>query len=178
MLRKKKFTGCWATFEFLDDLCGAILKLREQGFTKITTHSPCPRHEIDHSLGDPQSRVPFFTLVCALVGAMTAYTMTNWMTVDWVLPVSSKPLTTIIPYTVIAFELAVLFGAYGTMLGMLFLIAKQNMGLSLPQSLAYKNYNRFMVDRFGLVVSCDAEQVSSVLQVLQEYHAEEKYSEK
>ncbi|MBL0691289.1 MAG: DUF3341 domain-containing protein [SAR324 cluster bacterium] len=174
---KKKFSGYWATFEFLDDLCGAIKELRSSGYKEITTHSPCPRHEIDHSLGDPQSRVPFFTLIFGMVGTVTAYTMANWMSVDWVLPVSSKPLVTFIPYTVIAFELTVLMGAYGTIVGMLFLIYKGTRAKTFPISKEYKEYNRFLNDRFGLVVSCDKGDFTKVEMLLKKYSAEEVYNE-
>ncbi len=65
---KTKFAGVWATFEYLDDTCAAIKELKNAGFDQITTHTPCARHEIDHALGNPQSRVPFATLAGAFVG--------------------------------------------------------------------------------------------------------------
>ena len=65
---KKKFSGVWATFEYLDDTCEAIKELKNENFNHITTHTPCPRHEIDHALGDPQSRVPFVTVIGSLIG--------------------------------------------------------------------------------------------------------------
>ena len=65
---RTNFSGAWATFEYLDDTCAAIKELRSAGFSQITTHTPCARHEIDHALGNPQSRVPFATLAGAFVG--------------------------------------------------------------------------------------------------------------
>ena len=79
---KKNFSGAWATFEFLDDTCDAIKELRGAGFSKITTHTPCPRHEIDHALGNPQSRVPFATLAGAVVGFCLAILIMTKMALD------------------------------------------------------------------------------------------------
>ena len=62
----KKFCGVWATFQYLDDFCNAIKELRNQDKKKITTYSPCPRHEIFDALGNPVSRVPFFTLAMGM----------------------------------------------------------------------------------------------------------------
>lgn len=171
----KKFSGCWATFEYLDDFCDAIKELRLQGFAEITTLAPCPRHEIDIALGEPQSRVPFFTLLCGALGVITAYSMTSWMSVNWPLPVSSKPLISLIPYTVIAFELMVLLGAYGTMFGVLLLILNATRKLAFPKSLEYKNYNRFTNDRFGLVVR--SQNIESIKKILADHLAEEIHEE-
>ena len=87
-----KFSGAWATFAYLDDTCAAIKELKNEGFDKITTHTPCPRHEIDHALGNPQSRVPFATLAGAFVGFGLAVLIMTKMALDWILPVSGKPI--------------------------------------------------------------------------------------
>ena len=174
----KNFKGNWATFEYLDDFCSAIQRIRQSGYEDVSTLSPCPRHEIDHALGEPQSRVPFFTLIFGLIGMTTAYVLTSWITLDWVLPVSSKPLVSIPPFTVIAFELTVLSGAYGTMIGVVLLIAFDTLRKSFPRSEAYKNYGRFTLDRFGLVVRCKtAEDQKKIEAILKNSLAEEIHHE-
>ena len=92
---KIKFTGAWAAFEFLDDTCAAIKELKTAGFDQITTHAPCPRHEIDHALGNPQSRVPFATLAGAFLGFGLAVLIITKMALDWILPVSGKPIVSV-----------------------------------------------------------------------------------
>jgi hypothetical protein len=47
-------------FEYLDDFCNAIKSIKNEGYENLTTHSPCPRHEISYALNEKQSRVPFF----------------------------------------------------------------------------------------------------------------------
>ena len=175
---KKKFEGFWATYEFLDDLCDAVKDLRQNGFKNITTLSPCPRHEIDEALGNPQSRVPFITLFFGLCGVSLGYFLPSLMTVDWILPVSAKALIAIPPFTVPAFELTVLFSAYGTVIGMIILAKLEKSRKSFPKSEIYKKYDRFMDDRFGLIIRCDTNKFDKVKQILKTHHAEEIYSEK
>ena len=46
-----KFTGVWAIFEYLDETTETIEQVRKQG-VQPTVLMPCPRHEIDHALGE------------------------------------------------------------------------------------------------------------------------------
>lgn len=173
----KQYTGVWATFEYLDDCCNAIEELRKDGHEKLTTHSPCPRHEIDHALGDPQSRVPFFTLVGGLTGFVTAFLIISWMTLQWILPVSGKPLVSLPPTIVIGFEMTVLFGAFATMFGVVLLILKDTFSLAFPKSDAYKQYPRFTRDRFGIIVRCDQKKFEAVKGTMNKFQAEEVHDE-
>ena len=176
-MRRKKFCGFWASFQYLDDLCDAIYELREGNFKELTTLSPCPRHEILEALGDPQSRVPFFTLAFGFCGVVIAYTMASWMSLDWVLPVSGKPIISVPPFTIIAFELMVLLGAYGTMIGITTLAIRETRKNPFPRDKNYREYNRFTHDRFGLVVRCTSEELESVKKILDKYQPEEIHSE-
>lgn len=173
----KTFSGVWATFEYLDDMCDAIKDLRGNGHKELTTHSPCPRHEIDHALHSKESRVPFFTLVAALLGFSIAILFLTWATLDWVLPVSSKDIVSAPPFIVIGFELTVLFGAYGTMFGTVLLIVMDTLKSPTPKSNKYKNYNRFTNDRFGIVVPCNSGDQNNVEEIMKKYQAEEVNSE-
>ena len=174
---KKEFCGFWASFQYLDDFCNSIKDLRKKEYKKITTYSPCPRHEIIDALGNPQSRVPFFTLFFGVLGVCTAYTLASWMSIDWVLPVSNKPTISIPPFTIIAFELMVLLGAYGSMIGVVFLSIRETRKYSFPSSKKFKEYNRFSGDRFGLVVRCEKKDFATVKKIIQNYKPEELHNE-
>jgi len=169
----KNFTGVWATFEYLDDMCHSIKELKSMGYEKITTHTPCPRHEIDHALGNPQSRVPFFTLFGAFCGFGVAILLVITMTLDWIIPVSGKPIVSVPIMGPIAFELTVITSIYFTVLGMVLLIIKDTKKHTFPTSDTYKNYNRFMNDRFGVIVPCSQEEVGNVEKIFNKFQAEE-----
>ena len=170
---RKNFSGTWATFEYLDDMCAAIGELKSGGFHRITTHAPCPRHEIDHALGNPQSRVPFFTLAGSLLGFGAAVLIITQMAFDWVLPVSGKPILSVPNMVLIAFVFAILTAVYFTIGGISLLILRDTLKHPVPQSSRYRDYDRFMRDRFGIVVPCENNQLETVENILKKHQAEE-----
>lgn len=174
---KQKFCGVWATYEFLDDTCETIKELKSSGFDRITTHAPCPRHEIDHALGDPQSRVPFFTLFGAFCGCGLAILIIYQMTLNWILPVSGKPVISIPIMVPIAFELSVLLSIFFTAGAIVLFIVRDTLRHPGPLSQKYKEYDRFMRDRFGIVVACEADQLSAIESIMKKNQAEEVNSE-
>lgn len=173
----KEFTGVWGTFEYLDDTCHAIKELRKAGYQKLTTHTPCPRHEIDHALGDPQSRVPFFSLVGMFVGFTLALTIMTYMSLDWILPVSGKPVVSYPIMGPVLFELSVLMTIYFTVFGMVGLILRDTFRHAKPVSKRYVEYDRFMRDRFGIVVPCTAHDYEKVEAIFNKFQAEEVHRE-
>jgi len=170
---KTKFSGAWAAFEFLDDTCAAIRDLRAAGFDQITTHTPCPRHEIEHALGNPQSRVPFATLAGAIVGFGLAVLIITKMALDWILPLSGKPIVSIPIMGPIAFELAVIMSIYFTIAAMFLMIVYDTRRHPVPKNRKYREYNRFMRDRFGIVVVCGNDDLDKIENILQTNGAEE-----
>jgi len=173
----KEFSGIWGTFEYLDDMCHVIEDLRKAGYQKLTTHTPCPRHEIDHALGDPQSRVPWFTLLGMFMGSTLAVTIMVGMSLDWVLPVSGKPVVSVPIMGPVFFELSVLTAVWVTMFGTLGLILRDTFLTPRPMSKRYKEYDRFLRDRFGVVVPCSNHDYEKVEAIFNKYQAEEVHRE-
>ena len=169
-----KFSGVWASFENLDETTEAIEKIREQG-KQPQVISPCPRHEIEHALGEPQTRLPFISLLFGGLGCLTGYSFPAWTASDWVLPVSGKPVVSIPPFTIIGFELTILFTAIFTLAGMISLIVIDSFRHPLPKSA--KKYVRFQRDRFGVVVPCDPSQTKDFEELLKAHGAEEVHVE-
>ena len=170
---RTKFLGAWAAFEYLDDTCAAIKELKNAGFSKITTHTPCPRHEIDHALGNPQSKVPFATLAGAFVGFGLAVLIITKMALDWILPMSAKAIVSVPNMGPIVFELAVLVAIYFTMGAMFLMILWDTRKHPVPKSPKYKTYDRFMRDRFGIVVACGNDDLEKVENIFKKNGAEE-----
>ncbi len=175
---KKKFIGVWATFAFLDDTCDSITSLRKANFKGITTHSPFPQHEIEEALGNPQSRVPFFSLIGGLKGCFFATFLICMATLDWILPVSEKSIISIPSSIPIIFEATVIMAVEATVIGMLLLIYRSHKKHLFPTSKTYRDYTRFMRDRFGVVVPCKEEEIKDIQAIFQSYQAEEIYCEK
>ncbi len=145
----------------------AVRRLQQRGFGDLETYSPVPSHELDHAVDPKPSRVRIYTLVGGLLGVVTGYAMTIWMAYDWELPVGGKPFASIPPYTIIAFELTILFGGLLTALG-LFRVGR------LPHYKLDPTYSaRFSAEDFGVTVGCKERDVSEIDSLLREHGATE-----
>ena len=169
----KKNIGVWATFAFLDETCAAIKALKKEGIVKITTHSPCARDEITDALGNPQSGVATAAAGGAVIGLGLAVFVIIKSFLDWILPVSGKPIISYPVIVPVAFELSVLMSIFFSIAAMVILIIRDTRRHSLPKSPEYKSYNRFLRDRFGIVVSCDPDKFDSIVAILKDHNAEE-----
>ena len=170
-----KFKGVWGTFEYLDETTQTIQKIRNEG-VQPTVISPCPRHEIDHALGNPSTILPWIALCFGALGCFIGYSLPAWTASDWVLPVSGKPIVAIPPFTVIGFELTILFTAIHTLAGIAFLGIIDSFRFPIPRGA--KRYPRFQRDRFGIVIRCDEDKLEKFETIMKDNGAEEVHVEK
>ena len=82
----------------------------------IETRAPHPVLPAEELLGMKPSNVRVFALIGGLTGAATGYLFPSLTALDWILPVGNKPIVGIPPFTIIAFELMVLFGGLSAFL--------------------------------------------------------------
>jgi hypothetical protein len=143
-------------FEYPDDVAQVARKLRDRGFTDLETYSPAPFSEVDDALDEKPSGVRLFTLIGGLTGVITGYALTLWMANDWQIMVGGKPFSSIPPYTIIAFELTILFGGLMTALG---LFVKGRLP-NFKRDAVYSE--RFSAEEFGVAVRCPDRDVGEV----------------
>ena len=141
-------------------------KLQGRGFDDLEIYSPAPFPELDDALDAKPSRVRLFTLIGGLVGVTFGYWVQIWMANDWKLVIGGKPFTSVVPYTIIGFELTILFGGLMTALG-LFIVGK------LGRKLDKEYHPRFSAEDFGLVVKCQGRDVAEVESLLRGHDATE-----
>ena len=156
-------------FAHVDTTVKALEELRAQGYQDLEVYMPAPMHEIEDVMerGRPVSRVRLFTLIGALTGTASGFTLTIWSAMQWGLVTGGKPIASIPPFVVIAFELTILFGGLATALG-LFLLGR------LPRFRPSAAYDpRFSNDRFGVAVQCPPGRGASVGEILRGAGAEE-----
>ncbi len=152
--------GVLGVFPYLDSAVAAIRQLRKSGFKDLTVYTPVPRHELEEAVARRESPVRLFTITGGLLGALSGYALTAFTSLTWPLVVGGKPLFHMIPYTVIAFELTVLFGALATVLG-LFVNAR------LPRVSFETTYDpRFSNDTIGVLVRCGPDRVGAARDIL------------
>jgi hypothetical protein len=131
----------------------AVRRLRERGHADLVTFAPSPFPEVEDAVDPKPSKVRLYTLIGGLAGVTTGYAMTIWMANNWQVVIGGKPFSSIPPYTVIAFELTILFGGLLTALGLLI----QGKLLRFRKNDAYSP--RFSSEDFGVVVTCQARDV-------------------
>jgi molybdopterin-containing oxidoreductase family membrane subunit len=154
-------------FELPAQVAAAVKQLRGRGYTDIETYAPAPFPEVDDAVHPKPSRVRLLTLIGGLTGVVTGYAMTIWMSNNWQIMVGGKPFASIPPYTIIGFELTILFGGVLTVLG-LFIFG------GLPKFKIDPAYSsRFSAEEFGLVVRCREQDVAEIDALLRENDATE-----
>jgi molybdopterin-containing oxidoreductase family membrane subunit len=156
-------------FAHVDTTVRALETLKARGFNDLTVYSPVPVHEIEDVVerDRPVSRVRLFTLIGALIGTASGFFLTIWSAMQWGLVTGGKPVASVPPFVVIAFELTILFGGIATLIGLV-LLAR------LPRLTPSPTFDpRFTNDRFGVAVHCPPGRGGSVSEILRTAGAEE-----
>jgi hypothetical protein len=162
----RRVAGVLASFTHVDAAADAIRALRARGHRKLVVYTAAPNHEIEEALAHRVSPVRLFTLIGGLTGCAAGFGMTLWMSYDWPLVVGGKPIGSIPPYVVIAFELTILLGALATVTAVALLSLLQG-----RRGVAYDP--RFSDDRIGVFVPAQAGQTGAVEELFRAAGAEE-----
>ena len=152
-----------------EPLVQALEQLRQRGYRNVKTFSPVPSEKFEEfhekfmeGPGSGKSPVRAYTLIGGILGFLSGLALTIWTSLDWPLLTGGKPIVSIPPYLIIAFELTILFGGLFTLAGLL-------IHARLPQTATEAGYHaRFSVDRFGVFVPCADGQAEEIQQL---FHA-------
>jgi len=145
--------GIVAEFDSPQRLLAACEHMRDGGYTRWDAHCPYPLHGLDEAMGLPRSRLPWIVLVMALTGGSLGMLLQWWISaVDFPLVIGAKPLFSWQAFVPVTFELTILFGAAGALLGMLGLNRLPRLHNWVFDS---KRFERVSDDRF--FVSVDAQ---------------------
>lgn len=153
--RAKRMPGLLASFVHIDAAVDAIRALRARGLRNMVVYSPAPNHELEEALNHRVSPVRLFTLIGGLTGCAAGFAMTIFMSYDWPVLVGGKPIASIPPYVVIAFELTILLGALSTVTAVgLFSVLMGKRGVAYDPM--------FSDDQIGIFVPTGSDQAGSV----------------
>jgi hypothetical protein len=164
--------GVLAAFREIDSAVEAIQDLKKKGFNDITVFTPTPRHEFEEVLQSPKSGVRKFTLIGGLLGVTFGYWVAIWISDYWPLVVGGKPVASWVPYTIIGFELMVLYGSLSTVFGM-FALSR------IPRLTMTVGYDpRFSHGDYGVWVVAGPDRVKQAAGILKEHGALEVRNER
>lgn len=164
--------GILASYRELDSTVHAIEELKKQNFRDIDVYSPVPRHELEHAVNPPISRVRVYTLIGGLLGVTFGYWIAIWTSDYWPLVVGGKAIASWIPYTIIGFEMFVLIGSLATVAGMF-------INSRIPKLTMTVGYDpRFTHADFGIFVRCPPERAAAAEAVLRQQNPIEVRNER
>jgi hypothetical protein len=157
--------GVIGVFSEIDAAVDAIGELRRNKFNELTVYTPTPRHEFEHALEAPPSRVRLFTLIGGLTGASFGYWIAIWSSRYWPLVVGGKPIASWVPYTIFGFEVMVLIGSLSTVFA-LFALSR------VPRLTMTVGFDpRFSGGHFGVWVATTPDRAKSVAEMLRKHGA-------
>jgi hypothetical protein len=111
--------GLLAEFQTPAQLYQACEAVRDAGFSRWDAHTPFPVHGLDKAMGLKRSLLPWIVLVMALGGAAAGFALQTWVhSIEYPSVISGKPFFAWPAYIPVTFELGVLGGALGAVLGM------------------------------------------------------------
>ena len=159
--------GIIGAFAHLDSTVEAIEELRKKNYNNISVYSPVPRHELEHAMEPPPSRVRLFALIGGLSGVTFGYWIAIWASSYWPLVVGGKPIASWVPYTIFGFEVMVLVGSLSTVFA-LFALSR------VPRLTMTVGYDpRFSGGHFGIWVDAAPEKARDITDILQKHGAVE-----
>ena len=142
--------GVIAEFTTAAGIMHAAEKVRDAGFTRWDVFTPFPVHGMDKAMGLKNSKVGWFAFLGGVTGYATGMLMIWFMNaIDYPIVVGGKPMFS--PYSAFppSYELTILFGAFGSLGGMLFLNRLPRLHHPLLKN---RRFARVTHDRFFLVI--------------------------
>jgi Protein of unknown function (DUF3341) len=152
--------GLIAEFETPAAIMHAAEKVRDTGFRKWDVFTPFPVHGMDKAMGIKNSKVGWFSFIGGVTGYTTGMLMIWWMNaVDYAIVIGGKPMFS--PFSAFppSYELTILFGSFGSILGMLFLNRLPRLHHPL---LKHRRFALATHDRFFLVIETSDPKYSAV----------------
>ena len=149
----KKIYGIVAEFENPADILHAAAQVRDSGYTRWDVFTPFPVHGMDSAMGMRNSQVGWFSFIGGATGYTSGMLMVWYMNAyDYPILIGGKPTFSPFYPFIPCFELTILLGAFGAVLGMLFLNRLPRLHHPL---LKHRRFAQVTHDKFYLVIESD-----------------------
>ena len=166
-MSKKEETGVLGIFRDRETAARAASDLRRAGDARVELRSPAPSHDFLEGIEPRTSPVRVWTLLGGIAGCASGLALTIGTALDRPMRTGGKPIVSIPPFLVIAFELTILFGALATVAG--FLVHAR-----LPRIVrGTVDDPRLTEDDFGVSLVCGAERATAAADLLRASGAEQ-----
>lgn len=145
--------GIMAEFTTAAAALHAAERVRDAGYRRWDVFTPYPVHGMDHAMGMKNSPVGWFTFLGGVTGYTTGMLMIWFMnSFDYPIVIGGKPMFSPFAAFPPSYELTILFGAFGSLFGMLFLNRLPRLHHPLLKN---RRFSLVTHDRFFLVIETD-----------------------
>ena len=151
--------GMLGIFEDTGGMMRALEQARERRIEIIDVYTPVPHHEVVEFVSPSKSPVRYVSFSGGLIGLASGMALAIGTALVWNLIVGGKPVTSIIPFLVVGFELTILFGGLATLAGLLLFGGMPYRKFPAP---GYRP--EFSVDRFGVWLGGDEREARRLLE--------------
>jgi hypothetical protein len=150
MVETAKPYGLLAEFDSAAALLHAAAKVRDAGYRQWDVFTPFPVHGMNRAMGLKGSKVGWFAFLGGVTGYTSGMLMIWYMNAfDYAVPVGGKPMFSPFYSFPPSYELTILLGSFGAVLGMLFLNRLPRLYHPLFKS---ERFNRATHDGFFIVI--------------------------
>jgi hypothetical protein len=114
------YYGLMAEFDSPQALLDAATAVRRAGYTRTDAYTPFPIHAMDEALGIKERLVAPIVFMGGLTGMLAGYGLEYWTSViDYPMNIGGRPYHSWVSFIPPAFEMTILFAAFGAVFGML-----------------------------------------------------------
>ncbi|HMV27180.1 DUF3341 domain-containing protein [bacterium] len=140
-----------AEFDGPATLIEAAKKMRDAGYKAFDCHSPFPVHGMDQAMGLARSPLAKICFVIAMSAVLGMAYFTYWLSFDYKLVISGKPLFSYVAYVPPVYAVGILTCALTAVVGMMVLN-----GLPQPYHPLFNSDNFARVTQDGFFVSVES----------------------
>ena len=152
--------GILAEFDSTAAALHAAEMVRDAGFRRWDVFTPFPVHGMDRAMGLKNSKVGWFSFLGGVTGYTSGMLMIWYMNAfDYAIPVGGKPMFSPFYAFPPSYELTILLGSFGAILGMLFLNRLPRLHHPL---LKHRRFARVTHDGFFIVIEASDPKYSEV----------------
>ena len=152
--------GILAEFDSTAATLHAAEKVRDAGFRRWDVFTPFPVHGMDRAMGLKNSKVGWFSFLGGVTGYTSGMLMIWYMNAfDYAIPVGGKPMFSPFYAFPPSYELTILLGSFGAILGMLFLNRLPRLHHPL---LKHRRFARVTHDGFFIVIEASDPKYSEI----------------
>lgn len=161
--------GLLAVFDDVPSVYRAAEQVRDAGYRNWDVLSPFPIHGIESAMGEPRSKVPYFTFAGGLIGFLSGMGMAAYMGwLDYPLIVGGQPYFDFVFPFPVAYELTILLASFGTLIGM---FVMNRLPMHYHPVFNHPEFKQFTNDRFAIVIESrdpgfDDEKTRELLELL------------